>query len=111
MAGRWEFPGGKCEPGESPELAAARECREEVGVEVVVGELFYRVTHRYAHGWIDLHYYRCATFGEPAWDSGFAWIPAEDLPGYDFPEANEAVVEALAREGREGAGGSARGES
>ena len=37
MAGYWEFPGGKCEPGESPAAATARECREEIGLEVVVG--------------------------------------------------------------------------
>ena len=99
MAGCWEFPGGKSEPGESPESATARECSEEVGVEVEVGGLFHRVVHRYPHGLVELHYYRCSTDGEPAPDSGFIWIPAGDLPSYHFPEANEAVVAALARDG------------
>jgi 8-oxo-dGTP diphosphatase len=98
MAGYWEFPGGKCEPGESPELATARECLEEVGVEVEVGELVHRVIQRYPHGLIELHYYRCSTDGEPAPESGFLWIPAGELAGYRFPEANDAVVAALARE-------------
>jgi 8-oxo-dGTP diphosphatase len=98
MAGFWEFPGGKCEPGESPKAATARESREEVGVEVEVGDLFHRVVHRYPHGLVELHYFRCATDGEPVPGSGFVWITAGDLPSYKFPEANEVVVVALGRE-------------
>src|SRR5689334_16863117 len=56
MAGYWEFPGGKCEPGESPEAATARECREEIGLGVVVGSLRREVTHRYPHAWVHLSY-------------------------------------------------------
>ena len=99
MAGCWEFPGGKCEAGESPGAATARECLEEVGVEVEVGALAHRVVHRYAHGLIELHYYRCSTAGEPDPGSGFVWVPAGELPNYHFPDANDAVVAALAREG------------
>jgi 8-oxo-dGTP diphosphatase len=104
MAGYWEFPGGKCEPGESPAEATARECMEEVGVGVAVGVLIHEVVHRYPHGLIELHYYRCSIVegrfgGEPAADSGFLWVAAGDLPGYRFPEANDTVIAALAREG------------
>ena len=99
MAGVWEFPGGKCEPGESPEAATARECLEEVGAEVEVGPLVRRVVHRYPHGLVELHYYRCSTSGEPSSGSGFVWVLAAELPGYRFPEANDAVIERLAREG------------
>jgi mutator protein MutT len=98
MPGFWEFPGGKCEPGESPEAATRRECREEVGVEVEVGDLLHRVVHRYPHGLVALHYYRCSTVGEPSPDSGFAWVSARDLGTYRFPEANEAIVATLVRE-------------
>lgn len=80
-------------------MATARECREEIGVEVEVGELLHRVTHRYPHGLIELHYYRCSTEGEPADGSGFVWVPADSLASYRFPEANDAVIAALAREG------------
>ncbi len=101
MPGVWEFPGGKAEAGESPESATARECREEVGVGVTVGPLIRRVVHRYPHGLVELNYFRCrfeAEGDEPSADSGFVWVAAADLPGYPFPEANEAIVEALARE-------------
>jgi len=101
MAGVWEFPGGKCEPGESPEAATARECLEEVGLRVRVGERVRRLVHRYPHGLVELHYFRCRLEGpgaEPAADSGFGWVRAGDLPGLRFPEANDAVIAALARE-------------
>ncbi len=101
MAGYWEFPGGKCEAGETPELATERECLEEVGVQVVVGKLFRRIVHRYPHGLVELHYFRCRipeTRDEPRPDSGFRWVAADDLLRYRFPEANEAVIEVLALE-------------
>jgi 8-oxo-dGTP diphosphatase len=99
MAGYWEFPGGKCEPGESPEAATARECLEEVGVSVVVGELVHRVIHRYPHGLVELNYFACVTRqvdAEPSEASGFVWILAGDLPNYRFPEANDVVIADLA---------------
>jgi mutator protein MutT len=98
MAGYWEFPGGKCEAGETPSDATFRECFEEVGVEVAVGELIQRRVHRYPHGLIELHYYQCGIRGtrtEPLENSGFRWVTASDLPRYRFPEANDAVIEAL----------------
>lgn len=101
MAGVWEFPGGKCEPGESPESAAGRECREEVGLVVEVGRLRARFVHEYPHGVVELSYYDCRTTdptAEPAEGSGFRWVAAADLPGYTFPGANEPVVAELARE-------------
>jgi 8-oxo-dGTP diphosphatase len=101
MAGYWEFPGGKSEPGESPERATARECLEEVGVAVRVGERVRRVVHRYPHGLVELNYFRCKLErpeAEPAEGSGFRWVPARELPGYRFPEANDAVIADLARE-------------
>jgi 8-oxo-dGTP diphosphatase len=112
MAGYWEFPGGKSEAGETPAEATFRECFEEVGVKVVVGEMVHRVVHRYPHGLVELHYFRCRIEGtrtEPAADSGFEWVAAGDLLGYRFPEANDAVIEVLALESVE-ARGSLRGE-
>jgi mutator protein MutT len=104
MAGVWEFPGGKCEPGESPERAAVRECLEEVGIAVAVDRLRARIVHRYPHGLVELLYYDCRTVdpdAEPTEDSGFRWVAAVELRGYTFPGANEAVIAALAAEGRD----------
>ena len=104
MPGVWEFPGGKCEPGESPAEAAARECREETGLSVRVVALRQSRTHRYPHGLVELHYYDCVTdhpAAEPAIDSGFAWVEAGRLPDLIFPEANAPILRALAEEGRQ----------
>lgn len=110
MAGVWEFPGGKCEPGEVPGSATARECLEEVGVAVVVGRLRSRFVHRYPHGLVELSYYDCRTLdpeAEPSEGSGFRWVVAVELPGYTFPGANEPVVAELAAEWA-GVGGEGR---
>jgi 8-oxo-dGTP diphosphatase len=100
MAGVWEFPGGKCEPGETPKQATARECLEEVGVAVQVERLRARIVHRYEHGLVELSFFDCFTvdpLAEPAEGSGFRWVAARELAGYTFPGANEPVVAALAR--------------
>jgi 8-oxo-dGTP diphosphatase len=101
MAGCWEFPGGKCQPGESPAAATLRECREELGVPVVLGRLRRVITHRYPHAWVELFYYDCATEGplaEPEPGTGFRWVAAVDLPTLTFPEANEPILRELAEE-------------
>jgi 8-oxo-dGTP diphosphatase len=99
-AGYWEFPGGKCEPGEAPDQATARECLEEIGLRVVVGPLRRVTTHRYPHGLVELFFYDCTTedpASEPAEGSGFEWVPAGQLNSLQFPEANEDIVEELGR--------------
>lgn len=99
MPGFWEFPGGKVEPGETPAEATARECREEVGLCVVVGRLNRRLTYQYPHGLVDLWYFHARPsdpVAEPNPSSGFRWVSAVDLPRYPFPPANEDLVAALA---------------
>lgn len=101
MAGVWEFPGGKCEPGESPEDATVRECLEEVGLPVAVERLRSRFEHRYPHGWLELSYYDCRfvdPLAEPDPGLGFVWVAAGDLPRYTFPGANEPIIAELVAE-------------
>jgi 8-oxo-dGTP diphosphatase len=107
MPGVWEFPGGKCDPGETPAAATLRECREETGLGIVLGPLRRVITHRYTHGLVELHYFDCALENpdaEPDPGSGFLWVPARTLPSLTFPEANGPILDELARPAEESAG-------
>ena len=100
-AGYWEFPGGKVEPGETPAEATGRECLEETGLRIVVGPLRRVVTYRYPHGLVELWFHDCHTedpHAEPDPATGFLWVPIDQLDGLTFPEANDVIIEELARE-------------
>lgn len=100
MPGLWEFPGGKCEAGESPAEAALRECREETGLGIVLGPVRRKTSHKYPHGRVELHYFD-AEVGDPSAEPdpalGFVWVEASELPGLPFPEANGPLLVELAR--------------
>jgi mutator protein MutT len=100
-AGYWEFPGGKCEPGEDPVATTARECFEEIGLRVVVGRLRRTANYRYPHGAVELFFFDCRieeSSAEPAAGTGFCWVPAVELTALRFPEANEVILAELAQE-------------
>lgn len=95
LAGLWEFPGGKLEPGEAPEATAARECAEECGITVEVGDIVEVTHHRYPEKDVLLLFYDCA------WVTGevqhlevedHAWVTAEELDQYELPPADAPVV-------------------
>jgi mutator protein MutT len=100
-AGYWEFPGGKCEPGETPEQATVRECREETGLEVVPRRLRRVVEHTYPHGRVRLAFFDCELrdpTAEPEPVYGCRWVRPDELLQLRFPEANEEILAELAAE-------------
>jgi len=98
LAGMWEFPGGKQDPGETLPECLARELREELGIEVEVHELLEECVHSYPEKTVKLHFFRCSLKqGEPRAIecSNFAWVTAEDLDRYAFPPPDHSLLEAL----------------
>lgn len=97
---KWEFPGGKVETGESPQEGLARELREELGIEAVIGaqldayQFFYPGSERSTH----LLFYRVTEFSGTPQNLDFEqilWAAREKLPGYDFLEGDTAFVARL----------------
>jgi 8-oxo-dGTP diphosphatase len=101
QAGKWEFPGGKLEPGETPESCLKRELREELGIETEVGAFFCSSRFVYPHMAVELLVYRTSyVSGEitlHAHDRA-EWIAPETLSGFDFSEADKPVVRKLKQE-------------
>lgn len=96
LPGLWEFPGGKIEPGEAPEAAALRECREEAGLDVVVTGTYPTVEHLYDHGRLRLSFFACRPVDfkqQPK--PPFRWVAAARLADYKFPPANATLLEYL----------------
>ena len=98
---KWEFPGGKVEPGEDPRAALARELREELDVQAVIGEEldFYEVD--YQDGFrFQLHFYRVTEFKGELRNLDFEQIVWEEparLPEYDFLDGDVSFVSKVGR--------------
>jgi 8-oxo-dGTP diphosphatase len=99
LEGFWEFPGGKCEPGETHASCLIREVREELGCGVVVGDELLSVTHDYPERSVELHFFRCRLTGDPQPLLGqeIRWAAKTELRSLAFPPADEELISLLAR--------------
>ena len=97
----WEFVGGKVEPGETKEQALVRECREELDIQVDVGNVFMELTHEYPDITVRLTLFNTSiTAGTPKLleHVRLAWIRPAEIPQYDFCPADEKILARLMAE-------------
>jgi 8-oxo-dGTP diphosphatase len=98
LSGKWEFPGGKVEPGETPEHALERELAEELGIACEVGEFLCAAVYEGTEPGLELLAYRVHRGPGPIELREHAearWVAPEDLAGMDLPESDRLVVERL----------------
>ena len=96
----WEFVGGKVEPGETAEDALIRECREELGITVLVGDIFMEVIHDYPDLTVHLNLYS-ATIEDGSIQllehNDARWLLPSEIPDYSFCPADEDILKEITR--------------
>jgi len=98
LGGLWEFPGGKQEPGEAIVDTIARELREELAIEVIVGEELISLDHAYSHKKLRFVVHLCSWLSgdpQPLESQQLRWVRLNELSSYPFPAANARIIEAL----------------
>lgn len=101
FAGGWEFPGGKVEPDETERACLVRELKEELNIDVFVGDLCTEVMHDYGSFTIKLLAYYCTiSNGEIAMSvhDKYRWVKIEDLLEYDLLPADIAIAKVLKKD-------------
>jgi 8-oxo-dGTP diphosphatase len=97
LEGCWEFPGGKCDPGESLEACLRRELLEELAVDSKIGDDILSTSHTYPDRRVELHFFTVTLLGEPAPQQGqeMQWIARERLQELELPPADDELVALL----------------
>lgn len=98
LGGLWEFPGGKIEPGETPEGCLKRELKEEFDVEAEIGVFFLSTTFRYFFIPIEILVYKAAAISgdfKTNEHDEIRWVDAADFGKYDFVNADKAIIRAI----------------
>src|SRR5438874_13820229 len=97
LEGYWEFPGGKCEPGESLDACLQRELREELDVGARVRDEVFTTTHTYPERRVELHFIRCDLVGVPLPLVGqeMRWFARAELVLLAFPPADAELIRIL----------------
>jgi len=98
---KWEFPGGKIQPHESPEECLHREISEELGVKVAIAGALPPATHHYPDLTVTLYPFICAIAAgdpHPAEHAALTWLTARQLPTLDWAEADLPVLAAYRRQ-------------
>jgi 8-oxo-dGTP diphosphatase len=97
LEGHWEFPGGKCSPGETLEQCLVRELREELDADAAVGGELLATSHDYGERRIELHFFRCHLRGEPRPQLGqdMQWVERGVLKTLQFPPADAELIALL----------------
>ena len=102
LEGYWEFPGGKCEPGESLSACLRRELREELAIDARVGKKLLSTTHEYRDRRVELHFFEATFAGDPMpqIQQEMLWVRRDELPTLKLPPADEELVALLLRHER-----------
>jgi A/G-specific adenine glycosylase len=98
LGGLWEFPGGKIEPGETVQDCIQREIREELGIEITVGDRLISLDHAYTHFKVTLMVHQCQHLAgqpQPLECEQVRWVTLAELDDFPFPKANERIIAAL----------------
>jgi mutator protein MutT len=97
LEGLWEFPGGKCEAGESHTESLEREILEELDAPIIIGRELFSVVHTYADRIVELHFFASRLAGRPRAVLGqqMKWVTREELRTLPFPPADEELIEIL----------------
>lgn len=98
LGGLWEFPGGKLELGETVVDCIRREIKEEIGIEIIVGDRLITIDHAYTHFRVTLQVHHCQYLSgqpQPLSCDEIRWVTLDEIDQYPFPKANLQIIVAL----------------